>query len=37
VDPYEATSALTDAQTKLEALYTVTARLARFSLVDFLR
>ncbi len=37
VDPYEATSALTDAQTKLEALYSVTARLARFSLVDFLR
>jgi flagellar hook-associated protein 3 FlgL len=37
VDPYEATSALTDAQTKLEALYSVTARMARFSLVDFLR
>lgn len=37
VDPYEATSALTDAQTKLEALYSVTARMARLSLVDFLR
>lgn len=37
VDPYEAASALTDAQTKLEALYSVTARLSRFSLVDFLR
>lgn len=37
VDPFEATSALTDAQTKLEALYSVTARLSRFSLVDFLR
>jgi len=37
VDPYEATSALTDAQTKLETLYSVTARMARFSLVDFLR
>jgi flagellar hook-associated protein 3 FlgL len=37
IDPFEATSALTDAQTKLEALYSVTARLSRFSLVDFLR
>jgi flagellar hook-associated protein 3 FlgL len=37
VDPFEATSALTDAQTKLEALYSVTARMSRFSLVDFLR
>lgn len=37
VDPYEAASALTDAQTKLETLYSVTARMARFSLVDFLR
>ncbi len=37
VDPFEATSALTDAQNKLEALYSVTARLSRLSLVDFLR
>jgi flagellar hook-associated protein 3 FlgL len=37
VDPYEASAALTDAQTKLETLYSVTARMSRFSLVDFLR
>lgn len=36
VDPYEAAAALTDAETKLETLYAVTARAARFSLVDYL-
>jgi flagellar hook-associated protein 3 FlgL len=37
VDPYEAATKLEAAQSQLEALYTVTARLSRLSLVDFLR
>jgi flagellar hook-associated protein 3 FlgL len=37
VDPYEAATRLEAAQSQLEALYTVTARLSRLSLVDFLR
>jgi flagellar hook-associated protein 3 FlgL len=36
-DPYDAAAALETAQTQLETLYTVTARLSRFSLADFLR
>lgn len=36
VDPYETALALTDAEGKLEALYAVTARAAKFSLVDYL-
>jgi len=37
VDPFEAATRLEAAQSQLEALYTVTARLSRLSLVDFLR
>jgi flagellar hook-associated protein 3 FlgL len=37
IDPYEAATRLQAAEGQLEALYTVTARLARLSLVDFLR
>jgi flagellar hook-associated protein 3 FlgL len=37
IDPYEAATKLEAAQSQLEALYTVTARLSRLSLVDFLR
>jgi flagellar hook-associated protein 3 FlgL len=37
VDPYEAATKLEAAQSQLEALYTVTARLSRLNLVDFLR
>jgi flagellar hook-associated protein 3 FlgL len=36
-DPYESATRLEAAQGRLEALYAVTARLARLSLVDFLR
>lgn len=36
-DPYETAARLQAAESQLEALYTVTARLARLSLVDFLR
>jgi flagellar hook-associated protein 3 FlgL len=37
VDPYASATALEAAQTRLETLHAVTARLARLSLVDFLR
>lgn len=37
VDPYEAATRLQNAQNQLETLYSVTARLSRLSLVDFLR
>ncbi len=37
VDPYEAAARLQAAQGQLESLYTITARLSRLSLVDFLR
>jgi flagellar hook-associated protein 3 FlgL len=37
VDPYEAASRLQEAQGQLESLYTITARLSRLNLVDFLR
>lgn len=37
VDPYEAATRLEAAQTQLETLYSVTARLSRLRLVDFLR
>lgn len=36
-DPYTAATELEAIQTQLETLYTVTARLSRLSLVDFLR
>lgn len=36
-DPYETAARLQAAESQLEALYTVTTRLARLSLVDFLR
>jgi len=36
VDPYEAASKLREAQTQLETLYSVTARMARLSLVNYL-
>jgi flagellar hook-associated protein 3 FlgL len=36
VDPYEAAAALTDAETKLETLYAVTARTSRLSLADYI-
>lgn len=36
-DPYETAAALTQAQTQLETLYAVTARLSKLRLVDFLR
>jgi flagellar hook-associated protein 3 FlgL len=36
VDPYEAATRMEAAQTQLETLYSVTARLSRLSLVDFL-
>ncbi|GAB4270215.1 MAG: hypothetical protein Kow0013_22300 [Pararhodobacter sp.] len=35
-DPYEAATRLQEAQTQLETLYTVTARTARLSLVEYL-
>lgn len=37
VDPYEAATRMEAAQTQLETLYSVTARLSRLTLVDFLR
>ena len=37
VDPYEAATRMEAAQNQLETLYSVTARLSRLSLVDFLR
>jgi flagellar hook-associated protein 3 FlgL len=37
VDPYEAAVRMESAQTQLESLYAVTARLSRLSLLDFLR
>ncbi len=37
VDPYEAATRLEQARAQLESLYLVTARVARLSLVDFLR
>lgn len=37
VDPYEAAAALTDAETRLETLYAVTARASRLSLLDYIR
>ena len=36
-DPFETATALEDATTRLESLYTITARLSRLSLTDFLR
>lgn len=36
VDPYEAASALTEAETQLQTLYSITARLSRLSLADYL-
>ena len=35
-DPYEAATALTDAEARLEKLYALTARLSRLSLMDYL-
>ena len=37
VDPYEVATALQETQTQLEMLYTITARMSRLHLVDFLR
>lgn len=37
IDPYDAAARLQEAQGQLETLYTLTARLSRLSLVDFLR
>ncbi|MDP4034456.1 MAG: flagellin [Pseudorhodobacter sp.] len=37
VDPYETATKLEATQTRLETLYTITARLSRLSLMDFLR
>lgn len=37
VDPYETASKLQATQTQLETLYTITARLSRLSLMDFLK
>lgn len=37
VDPYEAAVRMESAQTQLESLYAVTARLSRLNFVDFLR
>jgi flagellar hook-associated protein 3 FlgL len=37
VDPYEAATRLESARSQLEALYLVTARVSRLSLVEFLR
>jgi flagellar hook-associated protein 3 FlgL len=36
-DPYAAASALEDVQTRIETLYTLTARMSRMHLADFLR
>jgi flagellar hook-associated protein 3 FlgL len=35
-DPYEAATALTEAQNQLDTLYAVTARLSRLSLANYL-
>lgn len=37
VDPYEAATKLEAVQTQLETMYTLTARMSRLSLMDFLR
>jgi flagellar hook-associated protein 3 FlgL len=37
VDPFDAAARLQEAQVQLETLYTLTARLSRLNLVDFLR
>ena len=37
VDPYEATTLLQQAQTQLESLYTITARMAQLHLTGYLR
>ncbi len=37
VDPYEVATALQETQTQLETVYTITARLSRLNLSDFLR
>lgn len=37
VDPFEAVTKLEQAETQLEALYSVTSRLSRLTLADFLR
>lgn len=37
VDPYEVATKLTDAETRLEAIYLLTSRLSQLSLVNFLR
>jgi flagellar hook-associated protein 3 FlgL len=36
VDPYDAATALTEAESQLDTLYTVTARLSRLSLANYL-
>ena len=36
VDPYEAAAALTEAETQLDTLYAITARLARLNLANYL-
>lgn len=36
-DPYEAAARLTEAETRLQSLYLVTARLSRLSLAEYLR
>lgn len=36
-DPYETSVALTEAQSQLDALYTITARLSKLKLVEYLR
>jgi flagellar hook-associated protein 3 FlgL len=36
-DPYQAATELELAQTQLEAVYTLTARLSRLSLSDYLK
>lgn len=36
-DPFETATALTQVQTQMELLYTITARLSNLSLVDYLR
>ena len=37
VDPFEAATDLAEAEARLERIYTITARLSRLSLTDFLR
>ncbi|WP_050525351.1 flagellin [Pseudorhodobacter aquimaris] len=37
IDPYEAATRLENSQAQLETLYSITARLSRLSLVDYLR